>query len=115
MKAVTAKHLKRLEGATWFANVGKPLKDHVLLATWDQAIEHADGDHWMEEIQGMVNHFGAIITSARNNITYHLPRHIARMEPESRFAHDPENEPASAETAASASEVRSNSSITPAR
>ena len=61
MKPVTAKHLKRLEGATWFANVGKPLKDHVLLATWDQAIEHADGDHWMEEIHGMANHFGAII------------------------------------------------------
>ena len=61
MKLVTAKHLKRFEDATWFANVGKPLKEHVLLVTWEQAIEHANGDHWMEEVQGMANHFGAII------------------------------------------------------
>lgn len=61
MKSVTAKHLKRFEDATWFANVGKLMKDHVLLATWDQAIKHADGDHWMEEIGGMANHFGGIL------------------------------------------------------
>ena len=53
-----------------------------------------------------------VITSARNNITSHVPRHIARMEPESSFVHDLENEPASAKTAVSWNEVRSHYSIT---
>ena len=56
---------------------------------------------------------GVCITSVRNNITYHLPQHIARMEPESSFVHVPGNESAFAETAGSAIEARSNSSINP--
>ena len=61
MKPHTEKQLERLREATWFAKVGTPDKEYILLSSWSDAISHAGGENWERTIQDAVNHIWALL------------------------------------------------------